>query len=738
MDDEPSSIDNRKLDEGLDKESESPIVMPMATVEMATGKKPDQANDDTGDSSAKPYIHVVEDHVLGKQSAHVTAEEELSVPGNDEGKKLQRNHLMPKKRRPSMAKALSKLGHNEETGKVCTESMSRRGSLHDAVLGAISKRRAQFRKENRALSFRPKQPGSKAKPWKLVPLGIISYQDPRRISWDILIFLLLIYIALVTPIRIGFDQEANQIDEPFFYYLEKAIDVIFILDIAINFCTSYADDKNKEIVDRRAIAINYIQTWFFLDFISSIPLDWIMESQGGSDGLGNIQAAKTARVAKAGRASKIMKITRVLKLTKLLRLARGGKMWTKYMDYFQFSRIQVKLGSLLLMTLLISHIFACIFALIAKLNSLVDPRNDEYSYSWLAQAGLTDEPWFVQYAAAMYFCVATITTVGYGDIVPQTTLEQLFVTLVMLFGGAFYGFIIASLAALLSSWDINKTKFDEKMDSISNYMKVRKFPAFLSRKIKAYYRHYYNKRTALDERAILSELSTQLRREVVDFMVSDVKGQILKEVPMFKGIDMIHLATLLAVLKPLTATAGEYIVKEGQATEEMFILMSGTLHARINESDEVLAELKAGACFGELAALGLKPVCSTSMIAVTFCELYSLSRVAIYDAFQGNFSIIDEMVEKAVDATIDSSIKDKKHRRESEKIMREWSTTVGKSLAQVKPMKGRQRGNKDHTKSRVRSSPYFRQRRESLGEALDTEAIAELREKLEGPGTAEP
>ena len=113
-------------------------------------------------------------------------------------------------------------------------------------------------------------------------------------------------------------------------------------------------------------------------------------------------------------------------------------------------------------------------------------------------------------------------------------------------------------------------------------MKVRKFPAFLSRKIKSYYRHYYNKRTALDERAILSELSTQLRREVVDFMVSDVKGQILKEVPMFKGIDMVHLATLLTVLKPLTATSGEYIVKEGQATEEMFILMSGTLHAKIS------------------------------------------------------------------------------------------------------------------------------------------------------------
>jgi CRP-like cAMP-binding protein len=396
------------------------------------------------------------------------------------------------------------------------------------------------------------------------------------------------------------------------------------------------------------------------------------------------------------------------------------------MDYFQFSRIQLKLSSLLIMTLLISHIFACIFALIAKLNSLVEVRNDEYSYSWLASAGLIDEPWFVQYAAAMYFCVATITTVGYGDIVPQTTLEQLFVTLLMLFGGAFYGFIIASLAALLSSWDINKTKFDEKMDSISNYMKVRKFPTFLFRKIRTYYRHYYNKRTALDERAILSELSTQLRREVVDFMVSDVKGQILKEVPMFKNLDRIHLATLLTVLKPLTASPGEYIVKEGQSTEEMYILMSGTLHAKIDDSVEIVAELRTGACFGELAALGLKPICSTSMLAATYCELYSLSRMAIYEAFNNNFAIIDEMVEKAIDATMDTDTKDKKYRRESEKIMKEWSNSIGKSISDASTnfsskngIRGKSNSNFANKKKRHRSSPYLQKRRQSAHTRMD-------------------
>ena len=500
-----------------------------------------------------------------------------------------------------------------------------------------------FKRENRALSFTsPLQLPSK------YPPGIISCTDPRRIGWDIHIMLLLFYIALVTPIRIGFDQEARLEDDPFFFYLEKYIDILFILDIFVNFCTTYFDDDDKEIKLHSKIAITYCKSWFALDFISSIPFDWFMENEAN---LANVQAAKTAKVAKAGRAGKIVKVTRVLKLTKLLRLAKGSKMYTKYMDYFQLTRIQLKLGQLFIMTLLIAHISACLFALVGKLNTLVYLDMNEYQESWIATAGLMDAHWFEQWTTAFYFVVATITTVGYGDVSPETPLEKSFVSLLMMFGGAFYGFIIASLASLLASWDINKTVLEGKMDGITNYMKIRKFPRQLYRKVRSYYRHYYNKKTALDEQAILADLSSQLRREVVDFMVSDMRGQILTQVPMFEGLDHVYLAHILTLLKPLTVSVGEYVVKEGERGTEMFILMSGLLHVTTKETGEmVLTELHPGACFGELAALGLKPVRSASVVAAEYSELYSLSKEAIYEAFQNDFNLIDTMISKAAES----------------------------------------------------------------------------------------
>ncbi len=47
---------------------------------------------------------------------------------------------------------------------------------------------------------------------------------------------------------------------------------------------------------------------------------------------------------------------------------------------------------------------------------------------------------------AFYFCVVTLTTVGYGDISPQTTLGKLFTTLYLIIGiGIITGFITTTV-----------------------------------------------------------------------------------------------------------------------------------------------------------------------------------------------------------------------------------------------------------------------------------------------------
>ena len=45
--------------------------------------------------------------------------------------------------------------------------------------------------------------------------------------------------------------------------------------------------------------------------------------------------------------------------------------------------------------------------------------------------------------------ITTMSTVGYGDICPESNLERAVAILAMCIGGAFYGYIVASIASIL-------------------------------------------------------------------------------------------------------------------------------------------------------------------------------------------------------------------------------------------------------------------------------------------------
>ncbi|ESO06292.1 hypothetical protein HELRODRAFT_160455 [Helobdella robusta] len=55
-------------------------------------------------------------------------------------------------------------------------------------------------------------------------------------------------------------------------------DVMFLLDLLINFRTGIIVDNfaDEIILEPRKIAERYMKTWFLLDFISSLPMDYII------------------------------------------------------------------------------------------------------------------------------------------------------------------------------------------------------------------------------------------------------------------------------------------------------------------------------------------------------------------------------------------------------------------------------------------------------------------------------
>ena len=69
------------------------------------------------------------------------------------------------------------------------------------------------------------------------------------------------------------------------------------------------------ILDPRQIARCYLRSWFFLDLISSIPLDYIFL-------IFNQDISDNFQILHAGRALRILRFAKMLSLLRLLRLSR--------------------------------------------------------------------------------------------------------------------------------------------------------------------------------------------------------------------------------------------------------------------------------------------------------------------------------------------------------------------------------------------------------------------------------
>ena len=91
-------------------------------------------------------------------------------------------------------------------------------------------------------------------------------------------------------------------------------DTFFLMDLVLNFRTGIVIEDNTEIIlDPEKIKKKYLRTWFVVDFVSSIPVDYIFLI---------VEKGIDSEVYKTARALRIVRFTKILSLLRLLRLSR--------------------------------------------------------------------------------------------------------------------------------------------------------------------------------------------------------------------------------------------------------------------------------------------------------------------------------------------------------------------------------------------------------------------------------
>jgi len=122
---------------------------------------------------------------------------------------------------------------------------------------------------------------------------------------------------------------------------------------------------------------------------------------------------------------------------------------------------------------------------------------------------------------------------------------------------------------------------------------------------------------------------------------------VLRNIPLFSGLDERELERLSKVAIRRRAARGEQVVRAGEDAETLIVLLTG--RAKVTNFDEegreiILAWLSPGEFFGEMGLIDGSPR-SANVVAVEPCELLILGKHEFERCMQDNFQVAKKLMQ---------------------------------------------------------------------------------------------
>ncbi len=406
--------------------------------------------------------------------------------------------------------------------------------------------------------------------------------------WQTIVLLFFFLLAVYIPLEILYPF----LDHNFFKVGYWVTNLIFIADAVYNFSLL----KKKESARALGPSIKYSSVFLTADIIAAIPFGLLT---------GNIFFELI----------RIIKILRIFNYTR--RISIAAIRLNSYLTFVFF----------LYWFLLGAHLLAC---------------------GWIAlDASRTYNT--EEYITSLYWCVQTITTVGYGDVTLLDMHHKIYAMVVMLFGVGVYGFVIGNVANILLKRDPARTQFLNNLERLRSFVNFREIPVELQTRIRNYYEYLWKQKIGANEADFIEGLPAGLKTEVELFL----KRDILERIPLFKGISDSFLREVSLHLRPVVYTPGDYIFKKGDRGTEMYFIIKGKLKVLTGEEDRVLNTISDGDFFGELA-LFRNEIRLATVQAETYCDVYILNK-DVFEHVLNNYPDISAHIRKIAEERLKNS-----------------------------------------------------------------------------------
>ncbi|XP_045550096.1 potassium voltage-gated channel subfamily H member 2 [Salmo salar] len=436
----------------------------------------------------------------------------------------------------------------------------------------------------------------------------ILHYSPFKAVWDWVILLLVIYTAIFTPYSAAFllsDQEEAAMQTCGYCsplnVVDLIVDIMFIVDIVINFRTTYVNTNDEVVSQSQRIAVHYFKGWFLIDMVAAIPFDLLIYRSG----------------------EETTTLIGLLKTARLLRLVRVARKLDRYSEY----------GAAVLFLLmctfaLIAHWLACIWyaignveragaARIGWLDSLGDQLGKPYNQT-IPGSGPSIRD---KYVTALYFTFSSLTSVGFGNVSPNTNSEKIFSICVMLIGSLMYASIFGNVSAIIQRLYSGTARYHTQMLRVREFIRFHQIPNPLRQRLEEYFQHAWSYTNGIDMNAVLKGFPECLQADIC----LHLNRTLLQNCKAFKGSTKGCLRALAMRFKTTHAPPGDTLVHAGDVISALYFLSRGSIE--ILRGDVVVAILGKNDIFGEPINLYACPGKSNADVrALTYCDLHKIHR----------------------------------------------------------------------------------------------------------------
>nr|XP_020475713.1 potassium voltage-gated channel subfamily H member 8-like [Monopterus albus] len=493
---------------------------------------------------------------------------------------------------------------------------------------------------------------------------ILLHYGTFKAGWDWLILLATFYVAVTVPYNVCFtvvggrDEGIGSASRSPPSVSDILVEILFILDIVLNFRTTFVSTSGQVVYDARSICVHYVTTWLFVDLIAALPFDLLYAF--------NISVYFGVH---------LLKTVRLLRLLRLLQ---------KLERYSQYSAVVLTL--LMSMFALLAHWMACVWYFLGR-RELESPGS--WDIGWLHElAKRLGTPYFPSplttlvpatvsvpanssqwnmsgsevtgqsswnssqyyrnmsggeaasgtgtgggsvgmlgggpsmrssYVTSLYFALSSLTSVGFGNVSANTDSEKIFSICTMLIGALMHAVVFGNVTAIIQRMYSRRSLYHTRTKDLKDFIRVHRLPKTLEQRMLECFQTTWSVNNGIDVSELLKDFPDELRADIAMHLNKE-----LLQLPLFESASRGCLRSLSLIIKTSFCAPGEFLIRQGDALQAIYFVCSGSME--VLKDNTVLAILGKGDLIGS-DSLTKEQVIKTNanVKALTYCDLQYIS-----------------------------------------------------------------------------------------------------------------